>query len=145
MSLKETIVQAQTTAMKERNTDALSTLRMLTAAIKNEEIAAGETLSDDAVQDVVRRQVKQLKDARQEFESAGRTDLLASQDKEISLLETYLPAQLSEDEVRQKVQSLLSEAGEVAMGEAMGIVMKELKGIADGGVVRSAVSDFLQT
>ena len=143
MSLFDTIFEAQKNAMKARDTETLSTLRMLTAAIKNVEIESSDPLTDEQVMDVVRRQVKQLRDARKDFETGGRADLVAQSDREIGVLSVYLPTQLSEDEIRTRLVALFEGKSGLQIGPATGMAMKELKDSAEGTLVRSIVSELL--
>ena len=144
MSLKEDIILAQQTAMKSGEKEKLSILRMVTAAIKNAEIESGEELEDDKVQGVIKKQVKQLADALKDFEKGGREDLIKNTKSEIEMLSVYLPAELSDEELMSKVQTVIDGLGEGAnMGQAMGAVMKELKGQADGGRVREMVEKLI--
>lgn len=145
MTLLETLTAAQKEAMKAKDQQTLSTLRMVLAAIKNVQIDAPETLTDEQIQDVIRRQVKQLLDAKQDFEKGGRTDLIEQTEKEVAILEAYLPAQLSEDEIRNRITVILGDKKDMQMGPAVGLVMKELKGIADGATVKKIVGEILQS
>lgn len=143
MSLFDELFSAQKNAMKAKDAETLSTLRMVLAAIKNAQIDADAELTDDDVQDVIRRQVKQLTDAKKDYVKGGRDDLVAQTDKEISVLAEYLPAQLSEEEVRTKLITLFEGKEDLQVGPAMGMAMKELKGVADGGMVKKLVSELL--
>lgn len=144
MSLKQDILSAQKEAMKARNTDTLSVLRLLGSAIKNKEIDLGRDLSDEEIVAVVSTLVKQSKDAQKEFEAAGRDDLAAQSTQEIAVLSQYLPPQLSEEEIRKEIQAVIDRLGENAqMGAVMGQVMQAVKGKADGNLVRQLVSGML--
>lgn len=147
MSLQATIDQAKIAAMKEKNQEALSTLRMLSSAIKNAEIEKQSALTDEEVQAVIARQVKQLRDANTDFQSSGRTDLVEKTNAEIALLETYLPAQMSDEELQAIVKATAEEMGVTAkadMGKLMGAVMKKVAGQADGNRVKEMVTAVLQ-
>lgn len=146
MSLRQSIIEAKEKALKEKDEKSLSVLRMLWSAIKNVEIDKKEELGDDQVQEVVQRQVKQLKDALKDFESAGRDDLVSSNKKEIEFLEKYLPTSLSVEELEQIVQKIaqdneIKEKSE--FGKLMGLVIKEVKGRADGNDVKDIVTKQL--
>lgn len=148
MSLYDDIVAAQTAAMKERRADDLATLRLLTTAMKNEQIAKGGALADADVQAVVKRQGKQLKDAMADFQKAGRDDLVAQAEKEIALLATFLPAELSDDALRELVETTLatlSDEEKANVGRVMGAVMKAVAGRADGTRVRDLVTATLNS
>ena len=148
MSLQDDIVAAQTSAMKERRAEDLAMLRLLTTAIKNEQIAKGDALVDADVQAVVKRQMKQLKDALSDFQKAGRDDLVAQSEKEIALIATFLPAELSDDALREIVDqtvATLSDEEKANIGRVMGAVMKAVAGRADGNRVRELVNATLHS
>ena len=135
-------------AMKAKDATAVSTFRMLRAAMKNAEIDKQiKELGDEEALDVIGREVKILRDALSDFEKAGRQDLAESTKTELALLTTFLPAQCSEEEIQAAVAKKAAElglSGETAYGRLMGEVMKELKGKADGNSVGKAVKEFLQ-
>lgn len=143
MSTQEQIMEAQKEAMKAGDKERLSILRMTTAALKNAEIDAPGALSEEDQVAVVRKQVKQLQDALGDFEKAGREDLASQTSKEIEILSQFLPAQMSQEDVDAKVAEILSAHEGIQMGQAMGLVMQELKGKADGTVVKEAVARYL--
>ncbi len=135
----------QLTARKEKNADRLSILQVVLAAIKNEEIAKQSELEDVEVEKTIASMVKRLKDSITDFEKAGRTDLLQKTQQEIDILESYLPQQLSDEELQVIVQSTFDEVGADArdIGKIMGAVMPKVKGKADGTRVRTAVQRLL--
>lgn len=144
MSLRNTIQEAQKIAMKEGNKESLSTLRMLWSALRNTEIDKGSELNDEEVEQLITRQVKQLKDSFTDFEKGGRTDLMEQAQKEISFLSQYLPEQMSDDELLTLVKEVIAKnSGEKNTGVIMGAVMKEAKGKADGKRVRECVIKVL--
>ncbi len=146
MSLLQQLLSEQIVAMKAKDTQKLSILRMINAAIKTAQIDTDHVLTDVEVQDIIRRQVKQLTDASADFITAGRTDLVEQNQAEIAILASYLPAQLSEADVTAKAQQIidgLRATGEVNVGSAMAAVMKELKGQADGNMVRTVVTKLI--
>ncbi len=145
-SLKEQIKHEQTEALKNREEEKLSVLRFLNSAIKNTEIEKHKELSDVEVQEVIARQVKQFQDALKDFERGGRADLAEKANREINLLKNYLPAQLSAEEIETAVKKILSDnslIGSKEVGKAVGMAMKELKGKADGALVKQAVEKIL--
>jgi len=148
MSLRTDIEQRFVEAMKAKEADAVSTYRMLRAALKNAEIDKQvKELSDEQVVEIVGREVKKLRDALVDFEKAGRAELKEKTEAEIALLSGFLPEQLSEADVLKAVAEKAAElglSGEAAYGRLMGEVMKDLKGKADGGTVGKAVKEFLQ-
>lgn len=146
MPLREDVQQAQLAAMKSKDAHALDTIRLLWSAIRNEEIDRKVTLDDDAVRAVVARQVKQLSDALADFRSGGRADLVAKTEAEIALLSGYLPAQMSDTDVRETAKRVIASTGAAGpkdLGKAMGAVMKEINGAADGNRVRAIVAELL--
>jgi uncharacterized protein len=147
MSLKADIVLAQQEAMKVGKKDKLSILRMVSSDIKNQEIKKQTELDDEAVQVVIGRQVKQLQDALQDFERGQRVDLVTKTKKEIELLSSYLPAQMSDEDLTNKATAIIGALGNKAdfnIGQAMGAVMKEVKGQADGNRVKAVVTAIIQ-
>jgi uncharacterized protein len=148
MSLNEKITTALTTAMKAKDSNTVSTLRLLTSALKNEQIEKQSELQDEDIQAVVKRQVKQLKDALKDYESGGRVDLKESSEKEIKILEEYLPEEMTEVDLKKVVLAVVKDLGEVGpsdMGKVMGAVMKEVSGRADGNRVRELVQKNLNS
>ncbi|MFA5854497.1 MAG: GatB/YqeY domain-containing protein [Patescibacteria group bacterium] len=148
MSLRSDIEKRFMEAMKAKDASAVSTFRMLRAAMKNVEIdKQTKELNDEEALEVIGREVKKLRDALSDFEKADRQDLAESTKVELALLTTFLPAQCSEEEVQAAVAKKAAElglSGEAAYGRLMGEVMKELKGKADGNSVGKAVKEFLQ-
>jgi hypothetical protein len=143
MSLRTTIFEDQTQAMKARDQEKLSTLRMLVSDIKNAEIEKRQELADIDVQKVVARQAKQLKDAMKDFESGGRADLLEKTKAELAVLSAYLPEEMPDDELEALVRSQIEEMPDADMGKVMGAVMGRVKGRADGSRVRAVVQKLL--
>ena len=125
-------------ALKARDADRLSTLRLLLTAVKNEEIEKGEALDQDTFLKVVQRAIKQRKDSVAQYKKGGRDELAAQEESEIEILATYLPAQASEEDIRAAVEAIIAEknlSGPQAMGAVMGAVMAQLGASADGGTV----------
>jgi len=148
MSLQASIVDEQTKARKSRDIEKLSILQVLIAAIKNESISRQKELSDEEVQSVVRSQVKQIKDALKDFETARREDLITKAKKEIEILESFLPEPLSHEELEKIIKKVIDEikpAGQQDFGKVMGQVMKETKGQTDGNIVRESVQKLLSS
>ncbi len=146
MSLLEQINTDLKTSMKSGDKHRTETLRNLKSAIKYAEIEAHGPLDDAGVLAVIAKQAKQRRDSIAEFEKANRTDLVEQESAELALLETYLPAQLSEADIRAKAQAVIAELG-VSDAKGMGQVMKELmprlQGQADGKVVSQVVRQLL--
>lgn len=146
MSLLKRIAADQSAALKERETFKLGVLRQLSAALKNEQIAKQAELSEEDILAVIGRQVKQLEEAILDFQKGGREDLVEKNKQEIKVLSDYLPAQLSDSELKDKIERILenipSEQKE-KFGPLMGMVMKQLIGQADGARVRQVLQKIL--
>ncbi len=138
-------------ALKNRETERLSVLRGLLAAETNELIIKGrkpdEELSEEDLMILIRRGAKQRKDSIEQFEKGGRPELAESEKRELAILETFLPSQISEGEIRLLVQTKAKEMGitdKTKSNQLMGVLMKELKGNADGTIVKRIVENFFQ-
>jgi len=133
-------------AMKAQDAPRLSTLRMLKAALKNKQIDLMHELSDEEALAVVKSQVKQLRDAAETFRQAGRGELADANDREIALLEVYLPSQLDDASLTAIVQDAVASVGassKADAGKAMGAAMKAVAGRADGSRVKTIVNSLL--
>jgi uncharacterized protein len=149
-NLLEKIENDFRTAMKAHDAGRVSTLRMLIAAVKNAAIAARtsakQTLDDADVQGVVKQEVKKIKDALVDFSKAARHDLVKASEDEVKILQEYLPAAMSDEELQTIVGNKVKElaaAGQTEFGKVMKAVMEEIKGRADGQSVTDAVKKFL--
>ncbi|KHD85201.1 GatB/YqeY domain-containing protein [Bacillus ginsengihumi] len=147
MSLLERLNEDMKQAMKNKEKEKLSVIRMLKAAIQNEAIKLGkDELTNDEELTVLSREVKQRKDSLQEFEKAGRNDLVEKVQTELTYVDVYMPEQLTEDELLQVVQEAIKEVNATSkadMGKVMGAVMSKVKGRADGSSVRNVVQQQL--
>jgi uncharacterized protein YqeY len=146
MSLKDQITEDMKAAMRAKAADRLSTIRMLLAAIKQREVDERIVLDDAAVVAIVDRTIKQRKDSIAAFQSAGRTDLVDKESAEVVVLQSYLPARLSADEIGAAVQAIVTELGAAGpgdMGKVMAAVKTRLAGKADMGAVSAAVKAAL--
>jgi uncharacterized protein YqeY len=148
MSLKDKIVADLTSAMKAKDADRLSTLRMVKANLMNRQIEKGGELTDDEVVKALQSLVKQRHDSIEQYEKAGRTELAAKESAEASIIEEYLPQAASAEEIEAAVRSAISETGATSMKD-MGAVMKAtlatLSGTnADGKLVSETVKRLLQ-
>jgi len=139
------------TAMRAKDLVRLTTLRGVLATFTNEAVALKrkpqDKLSDDEAVAVIRRLVKQRKDSIEQFEKGDRQDLADNEKAELKVLEEFLPAQMSEEKIREIVLKKKGEMGEVdktKIGQFMGAVMKETKGQADGTLVKKIVEEVLQ-
>ena len=148
MSTKEQLENDIKDALRSRNETALSTLRMLRAAIMNKAIELkkkDEGLSEKEIIVVIKSEVKKLKDAIVDFTKGNREDLAEQNRKEVDVLKKYLPPEMSEDETRIIVKKIIGEmdASPSDIGKVMGKVMGELQGKADGSLVRKLVQEEL--
>ncbi|QAT42699.1 GatB/YqeY domain-containing protein [Aminipila luticellarii] len=147
MTLKERLTNDFKEAMKARDEVRKNTVNFVRAAIKQYEVDNRAELDDEGVLAILTKQVKMRKDALADFEKAGRTDLLDSYNKEIEILMSYLPEQMSPEKIAEVVKETAAgmgiESGKQNMGKLMGAVMPKVKGLADGGAVKKAVEEFL--
>ncbi|MDO8590178.1 MAG: GatB/YqeY domain-containing protein [bacterium] len=150
MSLHQDIREQMKEAMKARDALRLNVIRGLLASFTNEAVSKkrkpDEELSDEEVLTVIGRAVKQRKDSIEQFEKGGRTDLAEVEKSELSILETYLPQQMSKDEIVAYVKSKQAELGmtdPAKKNQFMGTIMKELKGKADGTLVKEVIDTVI--
>lgn len=146
MNLSERLNEDMKQAMRSQDKFRLSVIRMVRSSIKNIEIDQRKTLNDQDVLDVLNREIKQRRDSLQDFEKAGRQDLVDQMKQELDILTAYMPKQLSEDEVKAIVQQTIQEVGassKADMGKVMGALMPKVKGLADGKLVNQIVSQLL--
>jgi uncharacterized protein YqeY len=144
-TLKDRIASDLKEAMRARDQLRLNTLRSALSGFIYKRTESGKELSDADELDVVRRLVKQRGDSLTEFEKAGRTDLADTERAEREILVAYLPAQRSAAEIREIVQSVLAELPPESRnaGGVMKVVMPQLRGVADGNLVREIVTELL--
>ncbi|MCD6582482.1 MAG: GatB/YqeY domain-containing protein [Desulfuromusa sp.] len=146
MSLKDQLTQDMKEAMKAKQAERLSTIRQLRSAIKYKEIELHQDLSDDAIIGVIGTLVKQRREAAQMYHDNDRPELAAKEEAELAVLQQYLPAQLSEEEISDIVTAVIAEVGATSMkdmGKVMPQVMTRAKGSADGKVVNQLVRKHL--
>jgi len=146
MSKLDQLNQDMKTAMKQKDKETLSTVRMLKSALQTEQINKGEKLSEEEELTILAREKKQRVESLNEFKAAGRDDLVLKQEKELAVVDKYLPQQLSEDEVRTIVQETVAQTQASSMkdmGKVMGALMPRVKGKADGSLVSSIVKEEL--
>lgn len=142
MSLKDQLMEDMKNAMRSRDSAKLDVIRFLRSEIKNIEIDHGD--QDDAgVLKIVARQIKSMKDANTEFINAGREDLAKENDSKIAILETYMPAQLSDDELEEIIKSTIESSEDKNMGKIIGQVVAKTEGKADGGRISQMVRKLL--
>ena len=151
MSLKDQITEDMKTAMRARDSERLGTIRLLLAAIKQKEVDERIVVDDVAVVAIVDKLIKQRKDSIEAFQKADRKDLADKEAAEQVVLQAYLPARMSADEVTAAVKAIVAELGETSgskpgpgdMGKVMGAVKAKLAGKADMGQVSAAVKAAL--
>lgn len=147
MNLAERLNEDMKQAMKDGNKFRLSTIRLVRAAIKNQEIELRRPLDDNETLSVLSRELKQRRDSLLEYKNAGREDLVSNVSAEIEIISEYLPRQLNEEEVKAIVVQTMQETGassKADMGKLMGALMPKVKGVADGKVVNGIVQQLLQ-
>jgi len=146
VSLTEQLQADMKNAMRDGDAHRRDTLRMALAAVQNAAKDKREDLTDEETLAVLTRQVKTRRESIQAYADAGRDDLAAKEQAEIDVLQPYLPAQLSEDEVRALVDEAIAATGASSpgdMGRVMGALMPRVKGRADGKLVSSIVNETL--
>lgn len=134
------------TAMKQKEVERLNTLRMIKAALLNrqkESAGGSDELSDDAVIEVLQKEAKKRKESIAAFTDAGRNELAATEQSELAVIEGYLPAAMSPDEIRQIVEQVVASMDAPNFGAVMGATMKEVGSRADGNDVRAVVQEVL--
>ncbi len=147
MSLKDRLANDFKDALRSRDEIKKNTVNLARAAIKQYEVDFRKELDENGIVDILTKQVKMRKDALSDFEKAGRTDLLEDYNKEIEILMTYLPEQLTEAEITEIVKATAAElgieSGKANMGKLIGAVMPKVKGKADGVTVKKIVESIL--
>ena len=143
MSLKERLDQDLKTAMREKAQLRLDTIRMLKSAIKYREIELMKPLDDAGIHAVISSEVKRRRDAVEQYKAGNRPELAAKEDAEIAILQGYLPQQLTQDELRAKVEAAVTATGAQGMKD-MGKVMKALLPEVQGRAEGSAVSELVK-
>ncbi len=147
MSLKSQVIDDMKAAMKAKDKKLLGTIRLLTAAIKQIEVDERRELSDDDTVAVVVKMVKQRKDSAKQYQDADRNDLAEQELYEISVLEKYLPEQLSESDIEDLIEKAIASVGAQGMqdmGKVMGMLRSQLAGRADMGLVSQKIKSQLQ-
>lgn len=146
MTLKAQVMADMKTAMKAKDKTKVGTLRMFTAAIKQVEVDERKELSEQEILSIVGKMIKQRKDAAVQYKDAGREDLETIELTEITVLEGYLPEQLSQDAINDIVQAIINESGANGMqdmGKVMGLAKAQIAGQADMGTVSQTVKSLL--
>ncbi len=147
MSLKDQLSHDLKEAMRAKDRVRLGAIRMLSAAILEKEKSGGGDVTEDDLIAIVQKQAKQRRDSIRQFREGGRDDLVDIEEAELAVIEHYLPAQLSDEEIRTTVQQIVEQTGASEMqdmGRVMGQAMQTLRGKADGNRVRQAVEALLK-
>jgi uncharacterized protein YqeY len=144
--LKQQILDDVKAAMKAKEKDRLGTLRLITAAIKQREVDERIDLDDTQVLAILEKMIKQRRDSIKQYQSAGRQELAEQEQREIAIIETYMPAGLSEEEVAAMIDTAITESnasGMQDMGKVMGLLKAQMQGRADMGKVSGLVKQKL--
>lgn len=134
-------------AIKNRDDVVLRTLRMLKSDITYEKTKGTEDLSDDKILEIIIRASKKRKEAIEEYQKGGRDDLAEKELSELEIIEKYLPKQFTEEEIQEIIEKKIDEHGEITkkdFGKIMGMLMKDLKGKADGLIVKRILNEKLE-
>jgi hypothetical protein len=145
--MKNRIRQDLKAAMKAREVQRLSTIRLILSEIERKEKEKGLPAEEDAIIQILYTMIKKRKEAIELFIKGGRQDLADKEGQEIPIIESYLPQQMSEDEIRQEALAALSELGVTSakeMGKVMGVLSKKLAGQAQGSTISRIVKEELQ-
>ena len=146
MTLKEQITEDMKSAMRAKEAERLGTIRLLLAAIKQREVDERISVDDAAIIAIIEKLIKQRKDSIEQFQKAGRTDLVDQESKELAILQAYMPAQLSAAEVQLAIQKVIADLGASGpqdMGKVIGALKAQLAGKADMGMVSGLVKAAL--
>jgi uncharacterized protein YqeY len=146
MTLKERITDDMKSAMRAGEKERLGTIRLALAAIKQREVDERITLDDGQVLAVLEKLIKQRKESITQFENGGRADLAAKEQSELNVLQTYLPAQMSDAEIDALIAEAIASSGATSikdMGKVMGVVKAKAQGKADMGAVSARIKQKL--
>ena len=146
MSLKDQIMDDFKQAMKNKEKERLSTLKMIKSDIRNQEIEKGEDLSDDEIRSILSRQAKNRQDSIEQYRDGDREDLAEKEEREREIIQEYLPEPLSPEELHTLVEETIAEVGASDMsdmGDVMDEIMPKVRGRADGSKVNQLVRETL--
>ncbi len=146
--MRERIMIDLKNAMKNQNKELLNVIRMVKGAIQLEEISKKRELTDEEMISVIAKQIKTRKETIADLEKSGRTDLIKQAQREIDILERYMPAMMSEDEINQTIDSVFAEVNPTSsadIGKVMGKISPLLKGKADMALVNRLVKEKLNS
>ncbi|MBT5028556.1 MAG: GatB/YqeY domain-containing protein [Nitrospinaceae bacterium] len=147
MTLKEKLLADMKEALRSKDSLRLNTIRSVIASIKNQEIDQRKEIQEDEVLTLITREVKKRKEAATLFEQGGRADLMEKEQQEHAILQAYLPEQVSEADLRTRIQQVIAETGVEEMkefGKLMKILVPEFKGKADNGLIKTLASEYLK-
>jgi hypothetical protein len=146
MSLKEKLLSNMKEAMKSKDSVKLGTVRGVISAVKNQEIDLKKELSEEEILTIVSREVKKRKEASVLYEKGNRPELKDKEIQEMKILQTYLPEQVSEKDLRHRIQEVIAETGAEGMkdfGKIMKTLVPEFKGKADNGLIKELANEYL--
>lgn len=146
MSLKEKLLSNMKEAMKSKDSVKLGTVRGVISAVKNQEIELKKELSEEEILTIVSREVKKRKEAAVLYEKGNRPELKDKEIQEMKILQTYLPEQVSEKDLRRRIQEVISETGAEGMkdfGKIMKTLVPEFKGKADNSLIKELANEYL--
>ena len=146
MKMKEMLSSDLKQAQKSRDSLKIDTLRLLLSEIKNKEIDTRQDIEDEDILSILTTQIKKRKEAAVLYEQNGRQELHDKEMQESGILESYLPEQVGEEELRKRIQEIISEVdaqGKKDMGKVMKVVIPEFKGKADGTLIKNLVNELL--
>ena len=146
MSLKEKLLSNMKEAMKSKDSVKLGTVRSVISAVKNQEIDLKKELSEEEILTIVSREVKKRKEAAVLYEKGNRPELKDKEIQEMKILQTYLPEQVSEKDLRRRIQEVIDETGAEGMkdfGKIMKTLVPEFKGKADNGLIKELANEYL--
>ena len=146
MSLKEQLLSDMKEAMKSKDSVKLGTVRSVISAVKNQEIDSKKELNDEGILILVSREVKKRKEAAALYEKGARPELQDKEIQEMEILKTYLPEQVSEEDLRKRIQEVINETGAQGMkdfGKIMKTLVPEFKGKADNAQIKELANEYL--
>ena len=146
MSLKEKLRSNMKEAMKSKDSVKLGTVRSVISAVKNQEIDLKKELSEEEILTIVSREVKKRKEAAVLYEKGNRPELKDKEIQEMKILQTYLPEQVSEKDLRRRIQEVIDETGAEGMkdfGKIMKTLVPEFKGKADNSLIKELANEYL--
>ncbi len=146
MTLKDKLLADMKEALRSKDSLRLNTIRSVISAIKNQEINLRKELEEEEILSLVTREVKKRKEASALFKQGERADLMEKENQELEILQSYLPEQISEEDLRKRIKEVISETGVESMkdfGKIMKILVPEFKGKADNSVIKDMAGEIL--